>query len=211
MPRKPEQFEEIREKSREKIQNAARELFEKRGFDGTSVDDIAKKARISKGLVYSYYESKEKLFEVVMYENFQRFVQDLMPVMGDEKASIDEIMERVVERYIEMLKKQPDLPTFIFNSIKSNNMPMSNKIGGKMREVRANFFNRVITSMKEEGIEPMHAAHFMMNFMGLILFPFIARPMVMRSAELNAKEFDELMEERKKLIPKWIKAIRKTK
>jgi TetR/AcrR family transcriptional regulator len=53
MPRRPEQFEAIREKSREKIFSASLELFANKGYDATSIESIAKKAGISKGLIYN--------------------------------------------------------------------------------------------------------------------------------------------------------------
>jgi hypothetical protein len=51
----------------------------------------------------------------------------------------------------------------------------------------------------------------MMNFMGLIIFPFIARPMLMKLNDLDDKAFNLLMEERKEMIPVWLKAIMKAK
>ena len=43
------------------ILEAATELFAKHGFDRTSVDEIAKKAGLSKGAIYWYFPSKEKI------------------------------------------------------------------------------------------------------------------------------------------------------
>jgi len=48
-------------KARE-IMNSAMDLFTRNGFDGTSVDEIAEAAGVSKQTVYSHYSSKENLF-----------------------------------------------------------------------------------------------------------------------------------------------------
>ncbi len=74
-PRSKAQFEEIREASTKKILEAALELFGTRGYEATSIAQIAKSAEVSKGLVYNYFESKEHLLEAV--------VMDLMNI-GDE-------------------------------------------------------------------------------------------------------------------------------
>jgi len=66
MPRTKEQFEKIREETKGKILNTALELFAKKGYSRTSISEIAKSAKISKGLVYNYFESKEKLMEEVI-------------------------------------------------------------------------------------------------------------------------------------------------
>jgi AcrR family transcriptional regulator len=66
MPRTKEQFEKIRQETRAKILNTALELFAKNGYSKTSISDIAKSAKISKGLIYNYFESKQKLMEEVI-------------------------------------------------------------------------------------------------------------------------------------------------
>jgi len=65
MPRSKQQFEEIRNKSRQQILDAALKLFSEKGFDKTSVSDIAREAGVSKGLAYNYFESKQKLAEAI--------------------------------------------------------------------------------------------------------------------------------------------------
>lgn len=49
-------------RKRREIMQAAIELFTRNGFDGTSVDDVASAAGVSKQTVYSHYGSKENLF-----------------------------------------------------------------------------------------------------------------------------------------------------
>ena len=65
MPRTPEQFEEIREKTKQKIMEHSLRLFAEKGYHGTSISDIAKAAGISKGLAYNYFESKQHLVESI--------------------------------------------------------------------------------------------------------------------------------------------------
>lgn len=67
MPRKEEQFEEIRQRSKVKIMETALELFAKNGFHNTSISKIAKVAGVSKGLMYNYYESKTALLDAILF------------------------------------------------------------------------------------------------------------------------------------------------
>lgn len=62
MPRTPEQYEAMRAATRDKIQNAAISLFTRKGFAATSVQDIARAAGISTGLMYRHYRTKDDLF-----------------------------------------------------------------------------------------------------------------------------------------------------
>ena len=50
-------------------------------------------------------------------------------------------------------------------------------------------------------IEPIH---FVTNILSLIVFPFISSPIIIKIEKLGKNEFNEMMNQRKKLIPKWI-------
>ena len=45
------------------ILDAASELFIKKGYDGTSLQDIINKTKLSKGAIYHHFSSKEEIFE----------------------------------------------------------------------------------------------------------------------------------------------------
>ncbi|MEC0201273.1 TetR/AcrR family transcriptional regulator [Paenibacillus lautus] len=62
MPRTKEQYEEMRNATRQKIQSAGMRLFVQKGFGSTNVQDIADVAGISIGLLYRHYKTKESLF-----------------------------------------------------------------------------------------------------------------------------------------------------
>lgn len=66
MPRTKEKNQEILDKRKEEILNAALEEFCLKGYSGTKISDIVKRAGISQGLIYHYYKSKDELyFDVV--------------------------------------------------------------------------------------------------------------------------------------------------
>jgi AcrR family transcriptional regulator len=74
MPRTAEQFETMREASKEVLIQAALELFARHGFEQTSVRMIARQAGVSLGLLYNYFESKEALLVTI----FERGMQDVL-------------------------------------------------------------------------------------------------------------------------------------
>jgi AcrR family transcriptional regulator len=65
MPRTKEAFEVMRETTRQKIEAAALSLFARKGLSVT-IDEIAKTAELSKGLLYSHYLSKEALINELL-------------------------------------------------------------------------------------------------------------------------------------------------
>ena len=74
-PRTKQQFKEIRKTSREKILSVSLELFARKGYHATSVSQIAKKAKISKGLMYNYFTNKEKLLDEIIQEGFNSLAE----------------------------------------------------------------------------------------------------------------------------------------
>jgi len=62
---------------------AALELFTERGYAATRLDDVAKRAGVSKGTVYLYFSSKEDLFKAVIREG-------LVPVLERGEKMVDE-------------------------------------------------------------------------------------------------------------------------
>ncbi len=65
-PRTAEQNEHIRAESKHKIMDAAFKLIAKNGYEATSIAMIAKKAGVSKGLLYNYFTSKEELVKALV-------------------------------------------------------------------------------------------------------------------------------------------------
>ena len=61
--------------------------------------------------------------------------------------------------------------------------------------------------MKAGRIAQMHPFHYIVNLMGLIVFPFLASPMLKKVGHINDEEFVKMVKERKKLIPMWMMTI----
>lgn len=105
-PRTEEQFEKIREKSRNLIINTAMELFAHYGYHSTTIDKIAKKAGISKGLIYNYYKSKDELLESVFMQGFNFF--DEISKISQTDISAYEKLQLLLKNYTKSL--QENLP-----------------------------------------------------------------------------------------------------
>jgi AcrR family transcriptional regulator len=101
-PRTKVQFEEIRQKSRENIENIALELFALKGYHATSIAQIAQKAGISKGLLYNYFESKEQLLDSIIMKVYD----ELMKIVGtNTNLPADKLIEQMIIQTIDHLKK----------------------------------------------------------------------------------------------------------
>lgn len=70
-PRSAKQFDDIRKQKKDLILDVALELFAESGYHATSISQIAKKAGISKGLTYNYFESKKDILDEVIAQGFE--------------------------------------------------------------------------------------------------------------------------------------------
>jgi AcrR family transcriptional regulator len=72
------------DKIKESIKKAAQDLFRKYGYHKTSVNEIAKRAKIAKATIYKYFESKELLLQAILMEYIQHSVQEIMHNSAEE-------------------------------------------------------------------------------------------------------------------------------
>ena len=65
------------DKIKESIKKAAQDLFRKYGYHKTSVNEIAKRAKIAKATIYKYFESKELLLQDILMEYIEHSVYEI--------------------------------------------------------------------------------------------------------------------------------------
>ncbi|MCP4457846.1 MAG: TetR/AcrR family transcriptional regulator [Cytophagales bacterium] len=109
-PRSKAQIEEIREASISKILNAALELFAIKGFDSSSIADIAKKANISKGLMYNYFSSKDDLLKALI-DQLNKGEKNMMANIFDEDPK--KMLENVIRVFFKELRENYQQWVFI--------------------------------------------------------------------------------------------------
>ncbi len=76
-PKTSKQFEEIRQSRKAMLVKAAMELFANNGFMGTSISSISKKAGVSKGLIYNYFENKEALVKEIIMAGLKEIMLEM--------------------------------------------------------------------------------------------------------------------------------------
>lgn len=190
----------------EKIKEAARKVFMKKGYAGTRTRDIAEEAGLNLALLNYYFRSKEKLFEIVMMEKVQKLFGIIAPILNDNSTTLEKKIEVAAGNYIAMLMENPDLPLFVMSEIRNNPERFASKVQAVKLIQESHFVKQI--KEKRPDINPLH---FVISLLGMILFPFIAKPVLQDAGNLTPKGFQNLMEERKALIPLWVKAIMKAR
>ncbi|MCU0369066.1 MAG: TetR/AcrR family transcriptional regulator [Cyclobacteriaceae bacterium] len=190
----------------EKIKEAARKVFMRKGFSATRTRDIAEEAGINLALLNYYFRSKQRLFEEVMQEKIQKLLGTLVPIMNDAELTLEEKIEGIVSHYIDVLSANPDLPMFVLNELGKNNFSIV-KNANLDKVISQSSFVKQLRERRND----LNPVHFIISIFGMIIFPFVARPMMFLTGMTNEKSFILLMNERKALVPVWAKAMLKAK
>lgn len=193
----------------QKIKEAARKIFQQKGFSGTKTRDIAEASGINLALMNYYFRSKKKLFDEIMLETLQSFFSGVIKVLNNEETTIKEKINKFVEHYIDLLSENPNVANFILESVRENPEEYVSKIGLLEGAKGSVFIKQFQEAMMKGEIPPINPMHLMMNLMGLVVFPFIAQPLVTTALGMPNDMFLDVIQERKRLIPLWVEAMLK--
>jgi AcrR family transcriptional regulator len=98
----PKVVPEYKEEAKAKIVKAARVVFAKKGYHDATMDDVAKELGVSKGALYSYFESKEDLLKEVSLEGHQTLRKILSE--ASKCSNLEEALNEVYNLLIEQFK-----------------------------------------------------------------------------------------------------------
>jgi AcrR family transcriptional regulator len=104
-PRNQSKNEEIRQETMRKISEAAFSLIARQGFESTSIAQIAKEARVSKGLLYNYYESKEALMEKLILDAMSQGDEVIGSIFSEDPAVT---MENLIKWFFKEMRERSD-------------------------------------------------------------------------------------------------------
>ncbi len=205
MKKKPEI--EINASTEEKIKEAARVVFTRKGYAGTRTRDIAEESGFNLALINYYFRSKEKLFDIIMVEHLQLFIHSVMGIVNEKDTTLQRKIELLVSHYIDMLVKNPNIPLFVLNEINADPKKLVEKIGVEGLDRKELVISKQWAAFAKANKVTVNPIHIMMNVVALIIFPFVGSPVIRNRTGISMGQFNALMEERKKLIPVWVNAM----
>src|SRR2546425_8618519 len=102
--------------ARVKIASAAEELFAARGYDGTAVRDIAKKAAVNGAMIHYYFGSKEGLYRAIL-EGAASKVRALLVETSGRAGSARDRLAGFVDAYAAYILSQPNLARILYREM----------------------------------------------------------------------------------------------
>jgi TetR/AcrR family fatty acid metabolism transcriptional regulator len=119
------------------ILDAAKVAFADKGFEGTSIADIARIAQISDGLAYRYFRNKRELLYEVLRKFYERILLDLETQVFKHDA-FSARLEALIRRHLEVFVSDTDLCRLFISEVRT----ASDYEGSSIQEL-----NRLYTSV----------------------------------------------------------------
>jgi len=154
------------------IKSAAKNLFFQFGLAKTSMDDIAAQSNLAKPTLYYYYPSKESIFQEIVIEEAQNFIDKVEKKLPHDLPADEKIVlffRMVYQDLKQYLKEIKNLPSTMYK-----NYPHGKPIVDKINDVFLEKLRPLLRNGKEQGIldykdeaSTLNALVFMTDFLNL--------------------------------------------
>lgn len=104
------------ETTKSEILEIALDIFIENGFNNTHLQDIAKRAKINKGMIYYYFENKDKLYEEVFNNVFIKLLPKMFSILDKDTFISDKLIE-YGEAFIDLSVDEPRKLTFLIQEM----------------------------------------------------------------------------------------------
>ena len=181
------------------ILEAANKIFKEKGYDGTTIQDIADVANTTKSMVNYYFRSKEKLFGIVFKAQFLEFYEGTIRLLKSDLPLYDKIV-KLVDDDTEKILKFPLLPIFILNEINRNPTIVFSLISNPSSDALDTLDKQISKEVRNGKIKKISAMDLLTNVRSLTVFPFLLKSVQMKSLNLTEEQFNLKLKARKKMI-----------
>ena len=193
-----------------KILDAARTVFIRRGTAGARMQEIAEEAGVNQALLHYYFRTKERLAATVFRESAGRLLPAVMGVFNSD-APLEKKIEQFVHVYIDTVRRSPFLPGYVVSEMHHHPerlRAMLDSTGVDPAPIVAALLEKLgseLSVMAERGeIRPIPANQFLLNMIGLVVIPFVARPALGFVLGIDDSQFNRLLDERRAMLPPLI-------
>ena len=210
--RRPRKSSEPDLHTEQRILDAARAVFIRRGTSGARMQEIAQEAGVNQALLHYYFRSKERLGQAVFQHMAARLFPALIQTLASD-LSLDDKIERLVAIYLDNLTQHPFLPGYLLSELHHHpdraRHLLSLAGGGDPAQVMAPILGKLRTQIDDAvragTMRPIAPEQFAVNIISLCIFPFAARPMISAVFSLDDSAFARFIEQRKAELPTFIR------
>jgi len=188
--------------SEEKILEAAKKVFHRKGFEGARMQEIADEAGINKALLHYYFRSKEKLFQAVFEAAFSGLMGSAKEIFLSEKP-LHEKISAFLTYYISTISENSYIPWFILNGMYERPEQLKT-IFEKNNMNPFRLMELLQEQIRKEYNADINPLHIWLNILSMSVFPVVAKPLLMEVFKLTEEAYNQILEERKTVVPRFV-------
>lgn len=128
-------FMNLEPEKRERIINAALEEFAQRGYKNASTNEIVKKANISKGLLFHYFDNKKRLFLFLFDYALDIFLNDFYRKLNYDETDLIKRWRQIALLKIELIQQYPELYNFMLAAEVENDIEIKQELEKQNKSV----------------------------------------------------------------------------
>ncbi|MDD2427384.1 MAG: TetR/AcrR family transcriptional regulator [Eubacteriales bacterium] len=144
-------FEKTSRERQIKVYWAAISVFSQKGYEAASVQDIAQKAGISVGSLYSYFSSKEDLFKAIAEMGYAVLEQIVTEWNPQKEDSFRSAMTTLFRMTLEYSRKYPDLSKLYLLLTTDSLNPFSEQLSKEMEISFRSAYAHLLENAREKG------------------------------------------------------------
>jgi TetR/AcrR family transcriptional regulator len=188
----------------ERIFEAATDVFIDKGMDGARMQDIASYAGINKALLHYYFRTKDQLFNAVFEMIARKIFKKFSPVF-DENLCLEEKIRFFFREHITFLQENPKLPAFILNEINRNPTRIKKLLKNfDFENLWDKLYEQHNKELENYNISKAAMPQLLISIAAISVFPFAARGIIEGMLEKSGVDFNEFIEERKKIAAEFV-------
>lgn len=189
-----EKFFQLPEERQDLIRDSAMAEFGRNSFKKTSADSIAKRAGVSKGLLFHYFKDKRELYLYLYHYAMDECINKYMVKMYDFKETdFFKALEMGQAVKMDMVRKHPALFHFVMKTYYERDSVLSPKLRKGLEDVlestTRDFVSRMDTFKFKEGVDPYQVVK---------MLTLMAEGMLAGTADCTAEDIERLFEEYQK-------------
>lgn len=185
---------------------AAKELFIKKGYDGTSIRDIATASGTNLAMVNYYFESKYKLFELIFEEFFSSLTERIVPILTSDELPFFELIDAWIDTYFQILLENPHMPIFILREINQNPEQLTQRmLLHHPEETLIKISKRIDEEILLGNITPIPAKNLLLSILSLCIFPFMFGQLATTVSDTTNHYYVELLKEHRNYVNNFVR------
>ena len=178
----------------QKIIEAAKATFLKKGFKDTNMSDIAAEVGLTRPAMHYYFRTKERLFQAVFGDILMTFLPKVSGIITSD-APLEEKIGSIADAYLAILKENPQLPMFLMKeAMRDFEGFVQMALGINISQAGNNVFSAIESEMEAGKIKKVPIIEIFYTFYGLVAMPFLTMPIA--SHIFGKEQIEELLNER---------------